>query len=278
MLRISGVGVSHVGLVRSGNEDSAFVGPNCMLVADGVGGAAAGEVASATTAYVVSRLAAARRDHDPVETLREAVTLAQDQVAEGVRRNPARSGMATTLTALLTDGHRFALAHVGDSRGYLLREGRLRRITRDHTFVQRLLDEGSLEESQVAAHPWRHVVLRCVNGNHDELGDVGPIDLHVGDRVLLASDGLSDLVDEARIERIVAGSSDDGAAQLLVDEALALGGRDNITCLLASIVEGAVPDGEGVLLGAVGDPGNVAEIGAVPLAEGHAGRSAGRSA
>src|SRR5689334_2312651 len=160
-----------------------------MLVADGVGGAAAGEVAAATTAYVVSALAMSDPQAEPVGALRKAVRLAQEQVAHGVRRDPARAGMATTLTALQTDGETFALAHVGDSRGFLFRDGALTRITRDHTYVQRLVDEGSLEERDVPYHPWRNVVLRSVNGNADEGGDVAPIDLVAGDRVLLASDG-----------------------------------------------------------------------------------------
>ena len=263
MLRISGVGLSHVGLVRSGNEDSGFVGPTCMLVADGVGGAAAGEVASATTAYVVSAMAMAHHGEDPVKTLREAVSLAQEQVATGVRRDPARSGMATTLTALLTDGTTFALAHVGDSRGYVFRDGGLEQVTRDHTFVQRLVDEGSLPREEVPAHPWRHVVLRSVNGNLEETGDIEPIALAPGDRVLLVSDGVSDLVEEARLEAILARNADDEAAQMIVDEALTFGGRDNITCLLASIVEGRDAVDDGTLVGAVRDPYNVVDVSAV---------------
>jgi PPM family protein phosphatase len=142
VLRFSGVALSHVGLVRSGNEDSGFLGPTCMLVADGVGGAAAGEVASATTAYVVSATALGAPTTDPVSMLRAAIRLAQEQVALGMQRDPTREGMATTLTAVATDGTRFALAHVGDSRGYLLRDGSLTRVSRDHTWVQRLVDEG----------------------------------------------------------------------------------------------------------------------------------------
>ena len=263
MLRISGVALSHVGLVRSGNEDSGFVGPTCMLVADGVGGAAAGEVASATTAYVVSAMALAHRGDDPVHTLREAISVAQEQVAAGVRRDPARAGMATTLTALLTDGSTFALAHVGDSRGYVFRDGELERVTRDHTFVQRLVDEGSLPEEEVPVHPWRNVVLRSINGNLQETGDVEPIALEAGDRVLLVSDGVSDLVEETRLEEILARSADDEAAQAIVDEALAFGGRDNITCLLASIVEGRDMSADGMLVGAVRDPYNVVDAAAV---------------
>ncbi len=146
MLRFSGVALSHVGLVRSDNEDSGFLGSSCMLVADGVGGAAAGEIASATAAYVVSALALADPVAEPVTMLRAGVTQAQQQIAAGVRQDPARTGMATTLTALATDGERFAVAHVGDSRGYVFRDGRLTRITVDHTYVQQLAQAGTLDE------------------------------------------------------------------------------------------------------------------------------------
>ena len=165
MLRFSGVAVSHAGLVRAANEDSGFLGPTCMLVADGVGGAAAGEVASATAAYVVSATVLADQDADPAEKLRKGVRLAQEQVALGVRRDPRRTGMATTLTALATDGARFALAHVGDSRGYVFRDAHLTRVTHDHTYVQQLIDEGSLAEDDAPFHPWRNLVLRSIDGD-----------------------------------------------------------------------------------------------------------------
>ena len=135
MLRLSGVAVSHVGLVRTGNEDSGFMGPTCMLVADGVGGAAAGEIASATAAYVVSATALAAPGTDPLELLRNGIALAQAQVALGVERDPDRAGMATTFTAVATDGERFAVANVGDSRGYLFRDATLTRITHDLSLI-----------------------------------------------------------------------------------------------------------------------------------------------
>ena len=135
MLRISGAGESHVGLVRGNNEDSAFVGPFCVLVADGVGGGAAGEVASATAAYAVSATAMMRVGQEPASVLAEGVRLAQAQVRAGVEADVERTGMATTLTAIVTDGTRFALAHLGDSRAYVFRDGELSRVSRDHTYV-----------------------------------------------------------------------------------------------------------------------------------------------
>jgi serine/threonine protein phosphatase PrpC len=263
MLRISGTGETHVGLVRSDNQDSAFVGPTCMLVADGVGGGAAGDVASATTAYAVAATALRHAHDDPVDVLREAVRLAQAQVHAGVLADASRTGMATTLTALLTDGERFALAHIGDSRGYLLRDGELTRVTRDHTYVQELVDEGRLAPEDAAHHPWRNVVTRTINGTEGRVADIVPLSLRAGDRILLASDGLTDLVDEAVIAETLATRSDDDAVRALVAGALGRGGRDNVTCLVATIVDGPplIPDGQ--LLGAVRDSAKIIDIAAV---------------
>jgi len=264
MLRISGAGATHVGLVREHNEDAAFVGPSCMLVADGVGGGAAGEVAAATAAYVVSATALARPDDDPATVLADAVATAQEQVARGARLRPERAGMATTLTAVLTDGDQFALAHIGDSRGYLFRDDALVRITRDHTYVQNLLDEGSLAQEEVPLHPWRNVVLRSINGI-DGPADVQVLDLRPRDRLLLASDGLTDFVSEGRLTDLLARKSDDDAVQALVAAALGAGGRDNITCLAATVVEGPRLVGDGTMLGAMTDLANVVDPAAVRM-------------
>lgn len=278
MLRLSGVGVSHIGLVRPQNEDSAFVGPSCMLVADGVGGAAAGEVASATTAFVLqAQVQAHLQAHDRgrlrnrsvgslEQALRNAVRMAQEQVRHGVEIDPARHGMATTLTALATDGEQVVMAHLGDSRGYVFRRGGLTRVTTDHTFVQQLVDDGSLSESEVARHPWRNVVLRSVDGHPDVEADVRRLPLIAGDRVLLCSDGLTDLVGELQIEEVLGRHCDDAAVHVLLDAALAAGGRDNITVVLATLVECAEPEltagpaaqlAGGEAFGALLDPWNV---------------------
>ena len=263
MLRISGTGESHVGLVRPGNEDSAFVGPTCMLVADGVGGGAAGEVASATAAYAVSATALVRAGDDPAHVLGDGVALAQAQVRAGVLADPDRAGMASTLTAIVTDGTTFALAHLGDSRGYVHRDGELTQVTRDHTYVQELLDEGRLDELEAAHHPWRNVVMRSVNGADDGVPDILALHLRAGDRILLASDGLTDLVDPAVITEVLDHRADDEAVEALVAAALARGGRDNITCLVATVVDGPAICADGILLGAVRDPANIVDIAAV---------------
>lgn len=260
MLRISGTGESHVGLVRTNNEDSAFVGPFCVLVADGVGGGAAGEIASATTAYAVSATALLRSRDDPAAVLRDGVRLAQAQVAAGVTADPTRAGMATTLTAIVTDGTRFTLAHLGDSRGYLLRGATLTRLTRDHTWVQDLIDQGRIGPGDVAEHPWRNVVLRTVNGVGDGEPDLVELALVPGDRLLLASDGLTDLIGDEELAAVVARRSDDEAVAALIASALGRGGRDNVTCVVATVIDGPSVAADGQLYGAVRDPANVVDL------------------
>ncbi len=196
--------------------------------------------------------------------LQDAVLLAQAQIAAGIIADPTRTGMATTLTALATDGEHFALAHVGDSRGYVFRDGRLTRVTTDHTYVQSLVDLGDLREEDVRGHPNANIVTRTINGSLDERADVTPLNLVVGDRVLLASDGLTDLVPEPRIEAILLRHHDDAAVEVLLDEALAAGGRDNITCLLATVVDGYGAMVE-CLVGAARDPRNVVDAAAVRM-------------
>jgi protein phosphatase len=266
MLRLSGVGVTHVGLVRAHNQDSAFVGPDLVLVADGVGGGAAGEVASATTAYAVSAVAMARRDDDPTRVLADAVRTAQEQVRRGVELDGARAGMATTLTAVLTNGERFALAHLGDSRGYVLRGDELIQITRDHTYVAHLVDEGRLSAGDAEHHPWRNVVTRTVNGDPRAHADVLPLALRPGDRVLLASDGLTDLVGEGELHDHLVRHGDDAAVEALLDLALSRGGRDNVTVVAASVVEGSRVDTVGTLLGSVRNPTHIVDAAAVRAA------------
>lgn len=268
MLRFSGAGVSDVGLVRPHNEDSAFVGPYAALVADGVGGAAAGEVASATAAYVASAVALSRFGRDLHTTLREAVSRARTVLRAGVLEDEARVGMATTLSMVVCDGQRVVLGHLGDSRAYLVRDGVLSQISRDHTYVQQLVDSGRLTPEEVPHHPWRNVVMRCLDANPaTDLDDLDLLDLdaRVGDRVLLCSDGLTDFVAEERIAEVLRLADPHSAAAVLTQAALTEGGRDNITCVVVDVVEGPVVVGDGQLLGAVWDFTNVVDPAAVHL-------------
>jgi protein phosphatase len=266
VLRFAGAGLSDVGRVRPHNEDSAFVGPYVALVADGVGGAAAGEIASATAAYAASAVALSRFGQRPEQVLTEAYAAAAEGVRTGVQRDLDRLGMATTLTMVVTDGRSVALGHVGDSRGYLFKGGELRQITRDHTYVQHLVDTGKLDPDARATHPWRNVVLRSVDGDPEGGGlDVVRLDVAVGDRLLVASDGLTDLVPDDVIAEVLGADEGDEAAEVLVQLALEAGGRDNITVVIADLVEGPQVVGDGKVLGALANPWNVVDPAAVHL-------------
>jgi protein phosphatase len=255
-----------VGRVRPHNEDSAFVGPYVAVVADGVGGAAAGEVASATAAYAASAVALGSFGQRPERELHDAYTAAAAGIRMGVQRDLDRLGMATTLTMVVTDGRHIALGHVGDSRGYLLRDGVLRQITADHTYVQHLVDTGQLTPAARATHPWRNVVLRSVDGDPEGGGlDVVRLDMRIGDRLLLCSDGLTDLVSDARIAEVLASEEPDSAAAILTQLALDAGGRDNITSVVVDLVDGPRVVGDGKLLGALADPWNVVDAASVRL-------------
>lgn len=264
MLRFSGAGVSDVGLVRSDNEDSAFIGPYLAVVADGVGGAAAGEVASATAVYAVAATVLARMGEEPEALLLDGVEEARTNIRRGVQGDLARLGMATTLTAVVCDGRRAVLAHVGDSRAYLSRGGELTRLTTDHTYVQRLVSSGQLRPEEVPRHPWRNVVLRSLDGDPVHEGvDLVPLAVVPGDRLLLCSDGLSDLVTEPRIGELLSTNDPHSAAAALTEAALAAGGRDNVTAVVLDVVDGPMVVGDGQLLGAVRDIVNVVDPGAV---------------
>jgi protein phosphatase len=265
MLRFSGAGVSDVGLVRADNEDSAFVGPYVAVVADGVGGAAAGEVASATATYAMAATALARFGELPEVILREGAEAARASVQRGVQTDVQhRLGMATTLTALVCDGERVVLGHVGDSRAYLLHDGGLAQVSRDHTYVQGLVDTGQLDARAAWRHPWRNVVLRSVDGDPLDRGvDLVPVPVAPGDRLLLCSDGLTDLVPDEVVAELLAAGDPESAADVLVRAAIAAGGKDNVTCVVLDVVDGPPVVGDGQLLGAVREIGNIVDPGAV---------------
>jgi protein phosphatase len=264
VLRFSGSGVSDVGLVRHDNEDSAFVGPYVAVVADGVGGAAAGEVASATATYAVAATALARFGDLPEIVIRDGAEAARANVQRGVQTDLRRLGMATTLTVLVCDGERVVLGHVGDSRAYQLRDGTLTQLSRDHTYVQRLVDSGQLDAGAAGRHPWRNVVLRSVDGDPLDQGvDLAPVPVVVGDRLLLCSDGLTDLLPDDVVGELLATDDAHSAAAVLVQAALAAGGRDNVTCVVLDVVDGPVVVGDGQLHGAVREIGNIVDPGAV---------------
>jgi protein phosphatase len=244
--------------VRENNEDSGFAGPALLVVADGVGGHAAGEVASASVAHVMAAFALrAERDQVPAALLEDAVGYAFAHLRHGVVADPDRSGMATTLTAVLAHQNGCALAHVGDSRAYLLRDGTLRQVTRDDTYVQELVDAGKLSRLEAATHPFRSMVVRSVTADSRPVASIVPLDLEAGDRLLLCSDGLTDFVADDAVAHYLSQGSPTIAARGLVDLALEAGGGDNVTCVVADVCEGDPHVRAGTLVGAHQNPANL---------------------
>lgn len=225
------------GLVRGNNEDSAYAGPRLLALADGMGGHAAGEVASQIMISHLRVLDADTEDNDMLALLGTIADDANTAIAEEVAKRPETAGMGTTCTTLLFDGTRFGLLHVGDSRGYRLRDGELERITRDDTYVQSLVDEGQLDAEDVSTHPQRSLILKAYTGQPVE-PTLHYLDARVGDRILLCSDGLSDPVTFETIQNELSKGSPKDAAIRLIELALRSGGPDNVTVVIADVVAG----------------------------------------
>lgn len=235
-LKLNYVAVSDRGLVRGNNEDSAYAGPNLLLLADGMGGHAAGEVASQLMVEHMEHLDQDPGDNDMLALLGAAAEDANASIADAIRANPTQDGMGTTLTALMFNGFEFGLIHAGDSRGYRLRDGKLQQITVDDTFVQSLVEQGKLDPEDVSSHPQKSLLLKAFTGRPVEPG-LATIDAQVGDRLLLCSDGLSDPVTASTIEAALGQGTPDEAAHTLIELALRSGGPDNITIVIADIVD-----------------------------------------
>lgn len=197
-LALAATGRTHVGLTRSNNEDCFHAGTRLLAVADGVGGAAAGEVASATAIAALAPLDDVEPGYDLLGRLHHAILAGNAAIAEQVAGDPALTGMGTTLTAVLLGGARFGLVNVGDSRTYLLRDGELTQLTRDDSYVQLLIDEGRITREQAEIHPQRSIVLQALTGAELVEPAMSVHEARADDRFLLCSDGLTDmLTDEA---------------------------------------------------------------------------------
>ena len=236
--------ISDVGRVRKDNQDSGYAGPHLLAVCDGVGGAARGDIASATAIQQLRVLdespaggvAEDSQDGDRLlSRISDALHRAHDKIAEVVESDPSLEGTSTTATLALFDGARVGMGHVGDSRAYLFRDGELSRLTSDHTFVQALIDEGRITEEESRVHPHRNLILRAVDGVHDLEPDLFVLELVVGDRLFLCSDGACGVLDDGRLADILSSGSPDYAAIELVRASLEAGSSDNVTCLVADV-------------------------------------------
>ncbi|SIO84344.1 Stp1/IreP family PP2C-type Ser/Thr phosphatase [Nocardiopsis sp. JB363] len=231
---------SDVGCLREGNEDSGYAGQHLLAVADGMGGYAGGEVASS---IAISSIRSLDTSDDPraeemAEVLQQAVEKANESLALRIRQEPQLENMGTTLTAMLWSGSQVALIHIGDSRAYLMRGSRFEQITHDHTLVQTLVDEGKITEEEVATHPQRSLILRALDGKTPVDPDISISRAKAGDRYMLCSDGLSGVVSKKTIHETLATESDPrAAAKKLIELAIRGGGPDNITAVVADVIE-----------------------------------------
>ena len=238
-MRLSSFAGSDVGRTRSGNEDSYFCGQTVFAVADGLGGHQGGEVASATAVEPLARLDG-RQFTDPgeaAEALATAIREANEAILDRAAGDPALYGMGTTVTAAAAGDGYIQLAHVGDSRAYLLRDGAFDQVTTDHTVVGELVRRGRLTPAQAAVHPERSILTRAVGLDPRIPVDApDPIELRPGDQVLLCSDGLTEAVPDPGIAEILSAQPDGHAAcQALIDTANRNGGPDNITVVLLRV-------------------------------------------
>jgi len=230
--------VSHVGKIRANNQDSAYAGRYLFIVADGMGGHAGGDVASA---IAINRIAEVDREfgsaNDAEFALQSALIAANTLLAETVFEHNELTGMGTTVSGLLRVGNQLALAHIGDSRIYRLRDGVLEQITADHTFVQRLVDSGRITQEEAAVHPRRSVLMRVL-GDVDAAPEIDTtvLDTLPGDRWMLCSDGLSSYVSDEKMSTVLSTvPSSQAAAERLVKESLDAGAPDNVTVVVLDI-------------------------------------------
>jgi PPM family protein phosphatase len=238
---------SDIGRSRSMNQDSACTSSRLLAVADGMGGHAHGEVASTIAIAALADLDASLQgaDLEQVDLLAAlggALAGAAGRLTEAARHDPELRGTGTTVVAMLVAGARAGIVHIGDSRAYLLREGRLSRLTRDHTLVQTLVDEGRISAEEAAAHPRRSVLVRTLQDGGTVDPDLFLHETRLGDRYLLCSDGVTAVLGDAEVHEVLASVNDPAAVvDRLIDLANAAGGPDNITCVVGDLLDEPVP-------------------------------------
>ncbi len=257
---------SHVGLVRSGNEDSGYADAHLLVVADGMGGHAAGELASAA---VVAAVCADLGDRPTESHLYEAwvrnkVDAAHQRIGDLITDDPERRGMGTTFTLIGSTDEHLVLAHVGDSRAYRLRNGVLEQLTRDHTYVQMLVDTGRLQLEEAATHPRRNLLLRTIDGLHELELDVDEFTGEIGDRYLLCSDGLTTVLADSVIADVLRSGDPTYAVATLIDYALAGGAPDNVSVIVADLMD-TEEQADAILIGAAREDEVRGDLGEVPL-------------
>jgi protein phosphatase len=258
---------SEIGKVRRNNEDAGYAATDLLVVADGMGGHEAGELASAATVAAVVAAASNSVGADEVlNQLSDAVITSGEYIADVVAGNRDLAGMGTTMTVVALREERIAMAHVGDSRAYVFRDGVLQQMTKDHTFVQTLVDSGEITLEQAAVHPRRNLMMRAIDGIHAVEVDLSVRETREGDRYLLCSDGLCGVIDADTISECLSQEELTQVVTLLIDAAMLAGAPDNITVVVADVVSDAI-EVDPVLIGSAADSANQSRLPAVDFPE-----------
>lgn len=227
---------SEIGPLRKNNQDSGFASPNMLVVADGMGGAAAGDLASTVAITTIDRIDQRLQGEEMLTVLGDAVIHANDRLADLVAADHSLDGMGTTVTGAMFSGEQIGVVHIGDSRAYLLRNGHLERLTTDHSWVMSLVAEGKISEAEAETHPHRNLLLKVLNGQPTHRPDTLLVDLQEGDRLLFCSDGLCGFANDEQILEHLQGTDLDRAMDGLIQQAYHGGGADNITIILADVL------------------------------------------
>ena len=243
---------SEIGLIRKNNQDSGYASPHLLVVADGMGGAAAGDLASAVAIDTIRRLENGVDGDQMLEALAGVIDQANERISDLVHADNSLDGMGTTVTGAMFDGVELALVHIGDSRAYLMRDGQLEQLTHDHSWVQSLVDEGKISAAEATYHPHRSLLLKVLNGQPANDPDLAMVQVRAGDRLMFCSDGVCGLVEDDEIAEALALPEIEEALGQLVAVSLAEGGVDNITVIVADVVESGGMTDE-VVLGAAAE-------------------------
>jgi protein phosphatase len=255
-LSFRAAGRSDVGLVRNNNEDSGFIGKHFLLVADGMGGHAAGELASSTTVAIVAQVDNNKEKLEDLESkLIEIPKVITKELKNAINKDSSRAGMGTTLTAAVIQENQLKISHVGDSRAYLVRNKQISRITKDQTYIQSLIDNKEITEAESKNHPQRSLLLQAIDGITESIPVITSTEILENDKFILCSDGLTNVVTDEEILKIVNQFDYVGAVSALIEKALENGGPDNITVIVADLQKEKY-ENKIIVLGAAAEPRN----------------------
>jgi len=256
VLSFRAAGRSDVGLVRDNNEDSGLIGKHFLLVADGMGGHAAGELASSTAVSIVAQVDSNKDKLDDLtQKLQNIPNVITKELKNAITKDSTRAGMGTTLTSAVIEENSLKVSQVGDSRAYLVRDKKMIRLTKDQTYIQSLIDNNEISEDESKTHPQRSLLLQAIDGITESIPAISTHEILQNDKLVLCTDGLTNVVSDEEILEIINKFDYVGAVSALIEKSLEHGGPDNITVIVADIYKGK-SENKVIVLGAAAEPRN----------------------